>query len=452
MQFDLKMSLKLARAATCVYLLLCPIFSRGSAVEAKKITLPAIWDAATDFHDLDPKVELLYQNGLLNTLRQVAKAPDKTIYVSTGDIPAEWLRDSSAQVLPYIYFAKDHKDVAALIRGVIARQAKCLQKNAYANAFTKAYFIWEMKFELDSLAYPMIFAWTYYKETGDKSIFTNDFGAAIDTVLDTMQREQDHMGIEHDRLVNAYTHSALPNDGKGRPVGKTGMIWTAFRPSDDACQYNFLIPSEMMAVVALTCMEDIETNVYHNPSRAQQAGRMRREVYDGIQKYGVVEHSKYGKIYAYEVDGLGAQNLMDDANIPSLLSAPYLGFLNRDDETYLNTRKFILSAENPYYFTGKIASGIGSPHTPKEHIWPLALIMQGMTTKNSDERAQLMKWLLAADPGDHVLHESFDANNQKKFTRKNFGWPNALFAEYMLLSKIGQEPLATPDLSDLKHK
>ena len=451
MRSNLSKSRKLALMAASVSLVLAQLNCSVPAV-AKKIALPAVWDAATDFHDLDPKVELLYRNGLLNTLKQVARAPDKTIYVSTGDIPAEWLRDSSAQVLPYIYFAKDNKDVADLIRGVIARHAKCLQKNSYANAFAKSYFIWEMKFELDSLAYPMIFAWTYFKETGDSSIFTSEYAAAIDVVLDTMQREQDHMGIEKDRLQTAYTHSELANGGKGRTVANTGMIWTAFRPSDDACEYNFLIPSEMMAVVALTCIQDIEANVYHNTVRAQQAGRMRREVYDGIEKFGVLQHNKYGKIYAYEVDGLGGQNLMDDANVPSLLSAPYLGYLNIDDEVYQNTRKFVLSADNPYYFSGKIASGIGSPHTPKDHIWPLALVMQALTTKQSDERVRLMNWLLASDPGDHVLHESFDANNQKKFTRKNFGWPNALFAEYMLLNRIGEKPLPAPDLSDLKRK
>ena len=134
---------------------------------------------------------------------------------------------------------------AALLRAIIARMVKYLQIDPYANAYTLDYRVWEQKFELDSLAYPTALAWSYWKTTGDSSIFTGDFSTMLDDVLSTMQREQNHP------RDSRYTHKELPNDGRGNPVGYTGMIWTGFRPSDDACEYNFLIPSEMFAVVAL---------------------------------------------------------------------------------------------------------------------------------------------------------------------------------------------------------
>jgi hypothetical protein len=390
------------------------------------LDLQSISRAASDYHSPNEHLDEMFRAALLDTTKLATYEPDGTAYVATGDIPAEWLRDASAQVRPYLYYAKSDPQVRQLLRAILAREAKYLQVDPYANAFTVDYKVWEEKFELDSLAYPVTLAWSYWKATGDPSIFDDNFSKALDSVYDTMRREQDHP------KNSRYTEKELANNGQGLPVGYTGMIWTGFRPSDDACHFNFLIPSEMMAVVALGDMAEIQRSVYHNLIKARADEAMRAEVQRGIQTYGVEYDKKYGYVYAYEVDGLGHAIFTDDANIPSLLSAPYIGYVPADDKTYENTRAFLLSQDNTSYYTGTMARGIGSYHTPDHWVWPLALIMQGLTATSGDERQDVLTQLLASDPGDHLLHESFDPDDPKRYTRTDFGWPNALFAEFVL--------------------
>jgi uncharacterized protein len=411
----------------------------GSALEQDTLAR-----AALDYRNpSNPKLEAMFRAALLNTSHQITMAPDGTAYIKTGDIPAEWLRDASAESRPFLFFAKDDPQTQKLLRAVIARMGKYLQVDPYANAFTLDYRVWEEKFELDSLAYPIILAWTYWKVTGDASIFTDDFSKGLDRALDTMEREQDHPRNSH------YTHREL-KDGKGNPVKYTGMIWTGFRPSDDACVYNYLIPSEMMAVVALGEIEEIERVVYRNLIKAQRAKSLRTEVNNGIQEYGLVFMPNYGYVYAYEVDGLGHAVLMDDANVPSLLSAPYIGYAKNTSTVYQNTRRYLLSKDNPYYYTGSVAHGIGSAHTSDGWVWPLALVMQGLTATTDAEKKDVLNELLASDTGDHVLHESFNPNDPSKFTRADFGWPNALFSEFVMTSFDGVKPLPTAPTGDLE--
>jgi meiotically up-regulated gene 157 (Mug157) protein len=417
----------------------------GSAVE-----LETIARAASDYHNPNARLEEMYRAALLNTSQQATFAPDGTAYVKTGDIPAEWLRDASAQVRPYLFFAKTDPQVAALLRGIIAREGKYLQVDPYANAFTLDYRVWEEKFELDSLCYPIVLAWSYWKATGDTSIFTGDLSLGFDKALETMEREQDHA------RNSKYTHKELHDDkgtsGTPRPVAYTGMIWTGFRPSDDACYYNYLIPSEMMAVVALGDLDEIERTVYRNLIKSNRARTLRAEVQDGIQKYGEIFTPNYGYVYAYEVDGLGNKTLMDDANIPSLLSAPYIGYTRADSFVYKNTRRFLLSKDDPYYYIGSVARGIGSAHTSDGYVWPLALIVQGLTSTSDSERKDVLDQLLASDPGDHLLHESFDPNDPEKFSRKDFGWPNALFSEFVMTSLNGVPLIPMGNTSDLEFR
>ncbi len=419
-------------------------------VPGKGVELETIARAASEYHNPNARLESMYRAALLNTSQQAVFAPDGTAYVKTGDIPAEWLRDASAQVRPYLFFAKTDPQVAALLRGIIAREGKYLQIDPYANAFTLDYRVWEEKFELDSLCYPIVLAWSYWKATGDTSIFTGDLSLGFDKALETMEREQDHA------RNSKYTHKELHDDkgtsGTPRPVGYTGMIWTGFRPSDDACQYNYLIPSEMMAVVALGDLDEIERTVYRNLIKSNRARTMRSEVQDGIQKYGEIFTPNYGYVYAYEVDGLGNKTLMDDANIPSLLSAPYIGYTKADSFVYKNTRRFLLSKDDPYYYIGSVARGIGSAHTSDGYVWPLALIVQGLTATSDSERKDVLDQLLASDPGDHLLHESFDPNNPAKFTRADFGWPNALFSEFVMTYLNGVAPLPMGNTSDLEFR
>jgi hypothetical protein len=205
-------------------------------------------------------------------------------------------------------------------------------------------------------------------------------------------------------------------------------------------------------VVALGDLEEIERVVYRNLIKSNRAKMLRSEVQDGIQEYGEVFTPNYGYIYAYEVDGLGHQTYMDDANIPSLLSAPYLGYTKADNFVYKNTRRFLLSKDDPYYYVGSLARGIGSAHTSDGYVWPLSLIVQGLTASGDAERHEVLTELLASDPGDHLLHESFDPNDPARFSRKDFGWPNALFSEFVLTTLNGSPPLPMGDTSDLEFR
>lgn len=392
----------------------------GTTLVVQPDLIVAVADA---FRDPNPALQAMVRSALLNTGTQIVAADDGTAYVKTGDIPAEWLRDSSVQVeATYLRYASDPQ-TRALIKAVIQRQAKYLIVDPYANAFKQDYSIWERKFELDSLCYPILLAWKYYKVTGDASVFTPEVKQAFLRVLDVMEIEQDH-AHRSTYAFKSDTQSTAVN-----PVAHTGMIWTGFRPSDDPCTYNFLIPAEMMAVQALAALKDIAA-VYRDETMASRAETLRQAVHAGIQKYGIVKGPGGKLIYAFEVDGLGHTNLMDDANIPNLLAAPYFGYVGIDDPIYRNTRHFVLSKANPYFYSGPLAAGEGSPHTPPGMIWPLGLLADGFTTHDRAAQQRVLAMLLASDPGDHRLHESFDPHDAKKLTREDFGWPNAFFTEY----------------------
>ncbi|MEO7051256.1 MAG: glycoside hydrolase family 125 protein [Rhodanobacter sp.] len=395
------------------------------AAKGKLVVQPAvIVDAAANYGNPNPALQAMVRSALLNTGSQIVAAADGTAYVKTGDIPAEWLRDSSVQIgATYLGYASDPQ-VRALFRAVIQRQASYLLADPYANAFRQDYAVWERKFELDSLCYPVLLAWQYYQATGDTSVFTPEVKRAFLRVLDVMRIEQNH------RRESSYRFKSDTQQAGVNPVAWTGMIWTGFRPSDDPCVYNYLIPAEMMAVQALQALKGI-AGVYHDPAMAARAERLRQQVHAGIQKYGIVSGPDGKPIYAYEVDGLGHANLMDDANIPNLLAAPYFGYVGLDNPVYRNTRRFVLSSANPFYYSGPLAAGLGSPHTPPGMVWPLGLLAQGFTTHDPAEQQQVLKMLLASDPGDHRLHESFDPHNPGIFTREDFGWPNALLTEYI---------------------
>jgi len=419
-----------------------PVLDGSSQLDAGSVYVPSLSPGEQEQFDA------IFKQALANTDKQLVMEPDGTAYVKTGDIPAEWLRDSSAQIRPYLFFAKDDKNIANKIKAVIERQALYMAADPYANAFREDGSVWERKFELDSLSYPILLAWTYWKVTGDSSVFTPTVMAGFDRALETMEIEQDHGGPHPGHTP--YTFHPLQNHN---PVGHTGMIWSAFRPSDDDCIYNFLIPSEIQAVQALSALHEMETFTGRHDVAAR-AGKLGAEVHAGIEKFGIINHPKYGRIYAYEVDGLGHANVMDDANIPSLLSIPYFGYASETDPVYAATRKFILSKDNPYFYSatvnGQEMSGVGSPHTPPEMIWPLAQLAEGLTTSDPAEQIKALKMVLASDPGDHKLHESFSPKSylpnspKKEYTRPDFGWPNELLVEFALTAFQGRPALPVP--------
>ena len=350
----------------------------------------------------------------------------------------EWLRDSSAVLLAYVPQAHGQPAIRAMLRGAIARQGRYILIDPYANAFTEDYRVAERKFEVDSLLYPIRLAYRYWKSEGDASVFTPALERAYVVVLRVLRTEQHHA------QRSRYRNWSLAGDGAGMPTAYTGMIWTGFRPSDDAAQFSYNIPQNMFAVVELQQLSAIERQVYHNERLAEEAWGLSVQVHQtGIQTYGVVFTPNYGYIYAYEVDGLNHANLMDDANIPSLLSAPYIGYVDVHDSIYQATRRFALSPSDPYYYSGREASGIGSAHTPRGYVWPLALIVEALTSVDPKETQRDLDYLANSDTGNHLLHESFDANDPRHYTRSDFAWPNALFTE-LSREESWPQPVPTP--------
>jgi hypothetical protein len=392
-----------------------------------------------------PRLQRVFADTFSNTLTTTLKPQsDGSVFVITGDIPAMWLRDSTAQVRPYLHLAKTDEQFAALIAGVIKRQTKYVLLDPYANAFNEtpnghchnrdktetSTWIWERKYELDSLCAPLVLAHELWKTTGWTDHLNETFLMAASLIVATIAQEQHHETSPYtfERLEGPPSDT-LTNNGRGNAVTHTGMSWSGFRPSDDACAYNYLIPSNMMAVTALTRLADLPLA---DDGLKREAMKLASEIRIGVETYGKVEHPQFGTIHAYETDGFGNHNLMDDANVPSLISMPYLGYCAKDDPVYLATRQFLLSDRNPFHYRGKAAAGIGSPHTPKNHIWPIALCMQALTSTSREEKLSLLESLLRTDANTGLMHESFHKDNPAQFTRPWFAWANSLFAEMVM--------------------
>jgi meiotically up-regulated gene 157 (Mug157) protein len=400
----------------------------------------------------NPELNWLFENCFPNTLdttvyhKEVEGRPDT--YVITGDIDAMWLRDSSAQVWPYLQFVNEDKPLKNLIAGVINHQTKCILKDPYANAFygdPQKVGEWksdhtdmrpgvhERKWEIDSLCYPIRLAFHYWKKTGDKAPFDTQWKNSVATILKTFkeqQRKNDKGPYHFQRQATTPTDS-LPMAGYGFPVKPVGLIVSAFRPSDDATIFPFLIPSNFFAVVSLRQAAEMVVALHNDNALSTELLALAKEVETAIQQHGVVTHPKYGKIYAFEVDGFGGAYMMDDSNVPSLLSLPYLGAVDKNDPIYQNTRKFVLSADNPYYFIGKAAEGIGGPHAGQDMIWPMSLSIRALTSTDKDDIKYCIDTLQKTHGGKGFMHESFHKDDPNNFTRAWFAWSNTLFGELL---------------------
>lgn len=398
----------------------------------------------------DEKLYTMFENCFTNTLdTTVKKMDDGTTYVITGDIPAMWLRDSVCQLRPYLILAQQDPEITKLLVGLIERQFRCISIDPYANAFNEEAnghcwekdetetgpWIWERKYEIDSLCFPIQLAYLLWKNTGETSQFNGTFIEGVQAVLKVFQTEQHHEEQSDYRFVrrNCVHTDTLSREGKGALVRSgTGLIWSGFRPSDDSCVYGYLIPSNMFAVVVLGYLSEIATDILGNEILAQQSNQLKEEIYKGIETFGKVRKDGFGEVYAYEVDGFGEYNIMDDANVPSLLSMKYLGYEGESKEAEANTRKLILSDANPYYYEGKAAKGIGSPHTPVRYIWHISLAIQGLTADTKEEKMAILKVLEETDGGKALMHEGFCVDDPSKYTREWFSWANAMFSELVL--------------------
>ncbi len=401
----------------------------------------------------NPKLRWMFANCFPNTLdTTVHFGKDENgnwrTFVYTGDIHAMWLRDSGAQVWPYVQLAGQDEHLKNMIEGVIRCQFSLICIDPYANAFNDGPTgtgwmtdktdmdpnVHERKWEIDSHCYPIRLAYQYWKVTGDDAVFDVVWEEAIDKILKTLRQQQRKDGLgpysfmrETERQLDTKCCS-----GYGNPVNPVGLIVSSFRPSDDATTFDFLVPSNFFAVTSLRKAAEILETVNKNTAKAKECRALADEVETALKKYAVVEHPKYGKIYAFEVDGFGNRFLMDDANVPSLLAMPYLGDVPADDPIWLNTKKFVWSKDNPYFFKGKAGEGIGGPHIGYDMIWPMSIMMKAFTSDKNKEIKWCIETLMNTEAGTGFMHESFNKDDPSNFTRAWFAWQNTLFGELIL--------------------
>lgn len=406
----------------------------------------------------DPELAWMFENCYPNTLdttvdfEEVDGVPDS--FIITGDIDAMWLRDSTAQVWPYLRYLKQDEKLRKLVEGLVRRQAKCILLDPFANAFYKDETrpskwasdspspipgVHERKWEIDSLCYPIRLVNAYLEHTGDATPLDDNWQQAMELVVKTFRTEQRKDGTTPYRFVRETTQmlDAPPFEGTGRPIQPVGLIVSAFRPSDDSTLFPYLIPSNLFAIQSLRQLADICEQHLDNAEFVSECRQLADEVETAVKEYAILPHGEYGEIYAYEVDGFGNAVFMDDANVPSLMSLAYLGVHDSDDPLYERTRKFLLSDNNPYFLRGTAAEGQASPHTGKERIWPMGIILRALTSTSDAEIAECLRMLKRTHAGTGFMHESFHKDDPRDYTRDWFAWANTLFGE--LLAKIHDE-------------
>jgi meiotically up-regulated gene 157 (Mug157) protein len=411
----------------------------------------------------DPELAWLFENCYPNTLDttvQLGSLHGKLdTFIVTGDIDAMWLRDSSAQVWPYVSLAAHDEPLRRLFRGLIRRHALCISIDPYANAFlpdpqAKTSLSWaqqdltdmhpgvaERKWEIDSLCYPIRLAHAYWLATGDRQPFDDDWRGAMHMVLATFREQQRKHGPGP---YHFQRPSANPTDtqflgGYGNPTRAVGLIHAMFRPSDDACIYPLSIPGNLFAVSSLRQLAELTAALHDDRAFAVECTALADEVERALQTYGVMHDEHGNEIWAYEVDGYGNQLFMDDANAPGLSSLAYLGCCRSDDVRYRRSRELAWSPRNPYFFRGSAAQGIGGPHEGLRMIWPMSIIMRGLTSDDSGEIRQCLHWLKTTHAGTGFMHEAFDQDDPAHFTRAWFAWANTLFGE-LIVQLAAQRP------------
>ncbi len=382
-------------------------------------------------------VTALFEACLHRTPERAFRAqPDGTTAVVTGDIPAMWLRDASIQAMTYLPLAADDPDLADALAGVLARLLRHLVHDPYANAFNlspdgarhdpedlcRDRWIWEQKYEIDSGAHVLRFLAAWWRATGRTAPVEECGRQAVLSVVRTLEKEQDHRNSDYRfRREGAPAIDTLGDEGRGTPVAVTGMSWSGFRPSDDACTLHYTAAGNLFAAAALRDVVAVVEAVWHDEPLARRCADLAGQLRASVLRHAVVPGPGGTPVLAYEVDGLGDHVLMDDPNAPSLVSLPLLGALAGSDPLYLATRELVLGPGNPFWFSGTVASGQGSPHTFPGYVWPLGLIAAARTGTARD-RFECLRLLARTDAGTGHVHESFHVDDPSLYTREWFSW------------------------------
>eukprot|EP00762_Andalucia_godoyi_P005313 ANDGO_06730.mRNA.1 Meiotically up-regulated gene 157 protein len=438
--------------------------------EKRRFVSPAVDAAIADVSSRmkDRVLATMFEQCLPNTLDTTVEYNESTgrTFVITGDIPAMWLRDSANQVLPYLRFVHQDTRLQSMIKGVISEQVRYILMDAYANAFNKfptgsphdsdqttkldshgqpingmTPYIFERKFEIDSLAAFLRLSSEYFKATLDDSFLNSEWLEALERVLAVAHEQQAGTYEEDDFYPSAppYTFARTTNEptdslvhSRGNPAKRCGLVKSGFRPSDDSCLFPFLVPANALFSVVLSNVSDMLDRAKLRQDLAGATRNLSQEIRDSIFKFGIAISNSGSCIFAYEIDGFGNVLKMDDANVPSLLSLPSFGFVSANHSLYITTRKFVLSSENPYFFKGKAGEGVGGPHVGDNYIWPMSLIMRALTSVSDDEILYCLDILKTTTAGTNFMHESFLKDNPEQFTRPWFAWANSLFGDLVL--------------------
>jgi meiotically up-regulated gene 157 (Mug157) protein len=404
----------------------------------------------------DPKLRWMFGNCYPNTLDTTVRmstiggAPDA--FVITGDIPCLWLRDSSAQVRPYLHLVREDPALRTLFRGLIARQSRSILIDPYANAFmesptAKTDLSWalkdqtemkpgvaERKWEIDSLCYPMRLAYGYWQATRDATPFDATWAEAARASIRTyreQQRKDDRGPYSFLRSSNRNTET-MALEGWGNPAKPNGLIQCGFRPSDDACVYPYLIPSNLFAVTTLRELAVVASEARHDTALAADATALANEVEAALVAHGRMRLRDGSEVWAYEVDGFGNAVFMDDANVPSLSALAYMGCVPATDPLWRRTAQAAWSDANPYFFKGSKTEGIGGPHVGLGQIWPMSLVVRALSGADDATVRACLRMLRDTEANTGFIHEAFDKDDPAKFTRSWFAWANGLFGELIV--------------------
>lgn len=384
-----------------------------------------------------------------DTLKEALVPDGQTrIFVLTGDIPAMWQRDSTAQIRPYLIPAQDDDELADVIERVINRQFFNMNIDPYANAFNRTEnfrgfrddvmeasqsgWVWERKYEVDSLCYPVQLSYLFWRNTGRTTQFNDQFEAGVYRLLQVIKTEQDHANSPYRFSRPGVDELNTLAGGVGRPVRSTGMVWGGFRPSDDASYYGYLVPSNLLLARCLDYLNIIYQEILGKDVEAQAFAKIANQIRFGLKNYGYAKNKAGHLILAYEVDGLGHSVIMDDANLPNLVSLPYFEAVADSDPVYQETKRTMLSPENPYFYSGSYGAGLGSPHTPSNHIWPIGQSIEGLLASDKTDKARILDQLVRTTAATNMMHESFNVENPQIYTREWFSWANMMFCELLL--------------------